>query len=416
MKFNIAHPGQQHSFRAAIALHKMGRLGNYMTTVYKKKNSVTSFIQRFLSSKDRIKSSRRVNSTIPENKVIQYYELSALFTIFLSRFPSLVKIKDKWNYIIATRFNKKVISVSSKQDIHGLIVYDGTSCRYLKRLKQKRPSIVTIADYSIASRPFMRKLFEDDMQKFSHKDFYKEDPSLWNDKIIANVMSDIASTDYFLVASNFVKRSLQYCGVTDDRIRILPYGVDVEKFKPISKNSSSSVLSLLFVGQLNRRKGLHHLLKVVRDLKQDVELTLAGRIMPDSDLYNEYKNDLNIHFIGFVDSNNLQNVYHNKDVFVLPSLAEGMSLAGLEAMALGMPILCSDNTGINDLVENGINGFVFKTGDLEDLKQKIQWFLSHRNLLKDMGLKSRHIAEDHSWDRYYTEFAKIINEITSNND
>ena len=88
-----------------------------------------------------------------------------------------------------------------------------------------------------------------------------------------------------------------------------------------------------------------------------------------------------------------------------------MSLAGLEAMAFGMPILCSDHSGINDLVENGVNGYVFQTGNLEDLKNKICWFVENKEECSTMGKCSRAIAREHTWERYYNDFAKIINEI-----
>lgn len=411
MKFIIAHPGQQHSFRTATALKRAGLLHKYLTTVYDRTGSWTSRILLFLSGGDLTKAKRRKCGALEDDEVIQFYELPALMTIFLAHFPRLNSIKDWWNLYVARNFNKKVIEYAIKNHEDGIIVYDGTAKRHLDVLSRTAPNTITIMDVSIAVRPWIRHVYEQDMKKFNHNDFYKEDPTLWNERIICDIESDLSHCQYFLVASSVVKKSLIFCGVKPEQIKILPYGVDVEQFAPIEHTNKTDKLTLIFVGQLNRRKGLHHLLHCARELREKIDIILVGGIKPAFDLYNEYKNDANITFVGFVDHNQLKEYYTHADVFVLPSLAEGMSLAGLEAMAFGIPILCSDHSGVNDLVEDGVNGYVFQTGNLEDLKNKICWFVENKEKCRSMGKYSREIALDHTWERYYDDFAKIINEI-----
>lgn len=411
MKFIIAHPGQQHSFRTATALKRVGLLFKYITTVYDGTGSWTSRILPFLSSGDLTKARRRKCDALKDDEVVQFCELPALFTIFLAHFPRLCEIKDWWNLSVARKFNKKVINYAIGNHIDGIIVYDGTAKRHLDILSRKAPNTITIMDVSIAVRPWMRQVYEQDMEKFTHSDFYKEDPTLWNERIINDVKSDLSYCRYFFAASSVVKKSLIFCGVKPEQIKILPYGVDVEQFAPIEHIDKTEKLTLIFVGQLNRRKGLHHLLPCIRELSDKIDIILVGGINPASDLYREYKDDVNITFTGFVDRNLLKEHYVHADVFVLPSLSEGMSLAGLEAMAFGMPILCSDHSGINDLVEDGVNGYVFQTGNLEDLKNKICWFIENKEKCIPMGRRSREIALEHTWERYYNDFAKIMNEI-----
>lgn len=404
----VAHPGQQHSFRTATALKRTGMLYKYMTTVYDRKGSMTSWILPFLSSKDLTKAKRRRCEALADTDVIQYLELPALLTIFFSHFPKLHKLKDWWNLQVARRFNKKVIRYAIDNNVDGIIVYDGTAKRYLDTLAS---NTITVMDVSIAVRPWIRHVYEQDMERFGHKDFYEEDPTLWNDYIIGDIRSDLSHCKYFLAASSVVKESLIYCGIKPSQIKILPYGVDIEQFSPIEHIGNTEGLNMIFVGQINRRKGLHHLLKCVRELNGKVNLFLVGGINPASDLYKEYRNDNNITFTGFIDKTKLKEYYAMADVFVLPSLAEGMSLAGLEAMAFGMPILCSDHSGINDLVENGVNGYVFKTGDIDEMKNRICWFVDNKDKCCLMGKRSREIAIEHTWERYNTDFEKIIKEI-----
>lgn len=411
MKIIVAHPGQQHSFRTATALKRSGLLYKYLTTVYDRGRSCTSIILPFLSGNDLTKAQRRKCSALADDEVVQFCELPALITIFLAHFPRLNKLRDRWNLYVARKFNKKVIRYAIKKRIDGIIIYDGIAKRNLDLLSGKIPNIITIMDVSIAVRPWMRHVYEQDMKKFGHSDFYKEDPTLWNKRIINDIESDLSYCQYFLAASSIVKESLIFCGVKPEQIKILPYGVDVEQFRPIVHTCETDKLTFIFVGQINRRKGLHHLLYCARVLHDKINILVVGGINPKSDLYMEYKDDENITFTGFVDRDSLKKHYACADVFVLPSLSEGMSLAGLEAMAFGMPILCSDHSGINDLIEDGINGYVFQTGNIEDLKNKICWFVENKDKCTKMGKRSREIAMEHTWERYYNEFETVINEI-----
>lgn len=414
MKFVIAHPGQQHSFRTATALKQSGLLFKYITTVYNRSGSWTSRILPFLSGLNLTKAKRRKCESLVDNEVVQFYELLALLVIFLSHFPRLLKIRDRLDLFVSRIFCKKVVKYAIKNRIDGIIVYDGTAKRYLDKLVKKLPHVIIIMDISIAARPWMRNVFEQDMNAFNHNNFYQEDSTLWNKRIIKDIINDFSHCHYFLAASSVVTRSLIYCDIKPRQIILLPYGVDVEQFAPVTHVSKSKKLTLIFVGQINRRKGLHHLLQCARELREIINVILVGGINPLSDLYQEYKNDENITFTGFVDKDLLKEHYANADVFVLPSLSEGLSLAGLEAMAFGMPILCSDNSGINDLVKDGVNGYVFQTGNLTDLKKKIIWFVENKSQCSLMGQHSREIALNHTWGKYYTDFVNIINEIIEN--
>lgn len=411
MKFIIAHPGQQHSFRAATALKRSGLLYKYITTVYDRPRSWTSRLLPFLSGMNLTKARRRRCEALDDGEVVLFYELPALLIIFLSHYPWLSKIKYLWSYFVTQRFCKRVVKYAVQNHVDGIIVYDGVVKRYLDNLVKKLPNVITIMDVSIAARPWTRHVYEQDMETYNHHDFYKEDPSLWNEKVMKGIKSDISHCKYFLAASSVVKQSLIYCGIKPTQIKILPYGVDVEKFAPVKHIDKSDKLTMIFVGQINRRKGLHHLLRCVRELRDKVDVVLVGGINLALDLYKEYKDDKNITFAGFVDRDQLKAYYTHADVFVLPSLSEGMSLAGLEAMALGMPILCSDHSGINDLVEEGKNGYVFETGNLDDLKKKICWFVDNKEKCIPMGRRSREIALEHTWERYYSNFSAIINDI-----
>jgi glycosyltransferase involved in cell wall biosynthesis len=97
-------------------------------------------------------------------------------------------------------------------------------------------------------------------------------------------------------------------------------------------------------------------------------------------------------------------------VFVFPSLVEGFGLVLLEAMACGIPIITTPNTGGPDIIIDGIEGFIIPIRDVEALKVKIAWCYSHPQELAKMGIAARKKAEQLTWERYRQKLAMIIKE------
>ena len=107
------------------------------------------------------------------------------------------------------------------------------------------------------------------------------------------------------------------------------------------------------MGQVNYRKGIPYLLDVISEMGNTAELTIVGAYNPDDWFVKKYKDAANIHFIGLVTFDKMQKIYEQSDVFIIPSFAEGMAQVGIEAMACGLPIICTFNSGVSDLVEEG---------------------------------------------------------------
>lgn len=82
------------------------------------------------------------------------------------------------------------------------------------------------------------------------------------------------------------------------------------------------------------------------------------------------------------------------DYFVLPSYHEGTPRCVLEAMAMGRPILTTDAPGCRETVRNGVNGFLVPVGDSDALADKMDYLINHKDIAKEMGRKSRSIAEE----------------------
>ena len=403
----VAHPGRQHSFELATALKKKGVLYKYITTVYDKEKSLTAIIKKFLRGKDLKKADGRRCTFLEDSEVIQLCEPLGLLFLLIQRVAKSQAQANKFCRFCNSVFSKRVGRYLLKEDIDAIIMFDSTAEEAFTILKNSRPDIIRIQDVSIATRHYMKHNFEND---YGLPELKKEFPEFWDEKVMLGYKNEIDDSQYFLVASEMSRDSLIFCGVKEENISIIPYGVNHEQFS--LKNCNNSVnapLRIIYVGQVTYRKGIHHLLNVVSKFdSSEIDVYLAGGYEEEGSLYKRYKNVDNIHFLGFVTRDELAREYQNADVFCFPTIGEGYGLVVLEALSCGVPVISSDLAGGNDAIVDGKNGFVVKAGDDDELKEKIKWCISHRKELAEMRHFSHLSALEFTWERYHENVADAV--------
>lgn len=411
-KIIVAHPGRQHSFRLATALKKNGMLSCYVTTIYNKKSSWLMRLVKLFLSKDNLKrANNRKNSFLEDTDVIQYFEFRGMVEALLARIDKSHRVYRFMQRHDSDRFGIKVAKLAIKENADAVVMYDSNATAGFRYLKNKAPHIVRILDVSIAPRPYMKEIYQKEIQNSGNNDLKKENEYLWQPKHLFRNQSEIDDADYFLAASQFVKEGLIHCGAKEEQIKLIPYGANVisniEK-----KNCKENVkCKFLFVGQVNYRKGITYLLDVISEMEDTAELTVVGAYNPDDWFVKKYKEATNIHFTSLVTFDKMQKIYEQSDVFVIPSFAEGMAQVGIEAMACGLPIICTFNSGVSDLVEEGKSGFIIPCGDKEALKSRMIWFLENKPKIHEMGTYARDKARLYSWEHYEDNVVAVISQI-----
>jgi glycosyltransferase involved in cell wall biosynthesis len=198
------------------------------------------------------------------------------------------------------------------------------------------------------------------------------------------------------------------CANRDTRapeIRVIPDGVDLSRFRPIEKNSNPDAkVKILTIGRLIPRKGFDRLIRslpeVIKMVKKDfcVEIVGDGPLRAELvQLAEEFQVAQKVTFAGTVPYEQLAEKYQQADIFVLSSLAEGMPLAVLEAMASGLPIIASGVQGIEDLVEEGVNGYLFAPSDHRSLCRYLATVINDDAIRLRMGRESTRIARKYDW-------------------
>lgn len=192
--------------------------------------------------------------------------------------------------------------------------------------------------------------------------------------------------------SEWAARSfVEVYGVPRDRISIIPPGVDVAAWaRPASERPPDTRMRLLFVGADFARKGGDLLLDVWRrHFREQCELHLVtrGSISEDAGLY--------VHRDLTPNDPRLLRLYHTSDALVLPTHGDCFSLASIEAMAAGLPVITSPVGGIPEIIQDGVTGFLVPPNDGEGLRAAIAALLADARRRERMGTAGRAVAAEH---------------------
>jgi len=202
--------------------------------------------------------------------------------------------------------------------------------------------------------------------------------------------------DYVICISEYVlKDARKYYPRSAQRIHLI---IDSIRFSPrvVPKNNELTVIS---VGQIKIRKGLRETLEAIRILKEEnglePKVLIVGKVSnPRDEIFLKECRDLarglNVEFLHNVDSHEeLARTYNRSDIYISASYIEGLGLTVMEAMASGLPVIATNNSGSKDLVDDVRNGFSIEPRNARAIKEKLLILLQNSELRKSMGLEGR---------------------------
>jgi UDP-glucose:(heptosyl)LPS alpha-1,3-glucosyltransferase len=226
-----------------------------------------------------------------------------------------------------------------------------------------------------------------------------------------------------VAVSGGVKRELvQYYGVPEGDIVVIPNGVDLDEFTPANRlrfrdrlreklGISSVVPVLIFVANEFDRKGLKVIIEALPLLKiPELRLLVLGgdNKFPYLGLTRKLGVDGQVLFLGNVQE--ISQHYAASDLFILPTFYEASSLAVLEAAASGLPLLVTKVNGTEEFVVDGANGY-FISRDPEDIAEKIQLLISDSEKLRTLSVNARRTAERYSWDQISESILSLYRQV-----
>ena len=146
-----------------------------------------------------------------------------------------------------------------------------------------------------------------------------------------------------------------------------------------------------------------YLLKAFSELNlENSELLLIGNIESDIEpLIKKFRVSKNIIFKKSIKQLELSKYYSISDLFITCSIEEGLSMVQLQAMSCKLPVICTQNSGGNEIIDNGINGFILPIRNIDILKSKILFLYENKSICSRMGLEAeRKVKSYFSWESY----------------
>ena len=215
--------------------------------------------------------------------------------------------------------------------------------------------------------------------------------------------------DLFIAPSQFLAEVVSK-RIPREKITVLRNGIDLKKYKPTYEDKGY----VLYFGRLSKEKGIETLLKAHQDIAKEIPLKIVGTGLIENELKAKYSK---AEFLGYRTGKELKSIIARASFIVVPSeWYENCSMAVLEAMALGKPIIASRIGGLPEQIEDGKTGLLFEMGNVEELREKMLYLWKNKDLRIEMGKEARKKAErEFSLERHCEELLQIYKKLLRSN-
>lgn len=287
-----------------------------------------------------------------------------------------------------------------------IYAYDGAALQTFHAAK--KAGVTTVLEYTSGYWRWERRLFVEEAER--NPDFVGIQPGLM-DSVAHRQRTDeeLRLADFVIVPSQHVRETF-HGYIADEKIRVVTYGAPpVRNEKRVSQDSKRA-LKVLFAGSLIQRKGISYVLDAVEMLGERVELTLIG-----SRPYTNPKLEAACEKHRWIQSlphSQLLEIMQESDVLVLPSLSDAFGLVVTEALASGLPVIVTPNTGASEIIHDGREGFLVPIWRAETIADRLETLHSDRGLLAEMSCFAQRAAAQNSWEHYRATWAQMIRSLS----
>jgi len=202
-----------------------------------------------------------------------------------------------------------------------------------------------------------------------------------------------------------------------DRTAYIPSGVDARFCVPRTYDGNAP-LKLLYVGTWLDQRGIFYLRDALHVLAAKIPgltMTFAGCSFPEQAIREFFGPTLasTIVVTPRIPSGQIQELYAAHDVFLFPSLVEGLPTVLLEAMASGMPVITTETCGMQDVVEDGFNGLLVRPADVEAIADAVLRLSASAELRRSLGQAARQTMSRYTWERSVLKFEKFLRHVVA---
>ena len=227
---------------------------------------------------------------------------------------------------------------------------------------------------------------------------------------------EYSEADCITVPSKFVYRTFIEQVISANKLRLLPYGVNLNSFQSVDKPDKDR-FDILFVGGMSLQKGVQYLVQAYNKINHSAKsLTFVGAsdpalisILKKRGIWPE-----EAYVLGHMPQIKLKSIMSRSHVLVLPSIQDGFGMVMAQALACGCPIVASSHTGGEDLITDGVEGVIVGVRDVDSLANRLQQLADNSKLRDKMGMQAlQKVQSIGGWHEYGEKAIKIYSEVIS---
>jgi glycosyltransferase involved in cell wall biosynthesis len=389
------HPGKQHNLEQALQIYKGFKNFKHITSLYFSDTTV----KRWQKISPKISSGLKKRSAALPGQVVDINPVPEVKLLFKR---ALGHKADTGDYLERNRiFQEWMLRQYAPPKI--CIGYDTSSWLVFRKWKNKS---FLILDLSIAVPQYKLTL----AREYNLQPDFTNNLTHGDEPLYPVYAEELALADLILCGSEFVKDSCLSLGVNPEKLMVLPYGADLNKFNnPNPQPTGSGKIKVAFVGGVNYRKGADTVLKAWESIAKrfpQAELHFYGNVQMDLP-----STPASVVFHGFVNQNDLIQDLKTAHISILPSFLEGSSLAIYQSMALGLAIITTPNTG--SVVEDKKTGFIIPYGAVEEVITSLELLLGNETLRKELAAQAQAAIKKYTWENYGLKLNQKLGEILS---
>lgn len=277
---------------------------------------------------------------------------------------------------------------------------------YIAIDKARKQGMIIVVDHSIA-HPL-------EIQKQLSKIYKpKEIPVDPNSGLWKMVLDDCSKADIVLVNSSYVKKTFVENGYNPDQLKVIQLGIREDFFSLKNNYEISQKLKIIYTGSVIKRKGAHLIIEAAKELLTKnipFEIHLIGSVSHEIEIPKYLVKDEILFFHGHLSQDELKFHLMNADIYVFPSYCEGSAQALKEAMAIGLPVIATEQSG--GPIKHGFNGLIIKDDSSIAITNSIIELSKDKILRQELGVNAaKTISNDHTWEKYGNNVAKLYQKL-----
>jgi glycosyltransferase involved in cell wall biosynthesis len=408
MKITVINTGAPELTRLAIALNQHGELANLVRPFANQPRAWNAYVSRVPVLKDFYRSTlgrRGISDPGVLEKVTEAGVLADISAAIIRRSKFMPKTSARLDFLLHEIMRRNIQHAASTKARGSTHIIANVGTALLPFRTTLNSSQCKILHFPSAHPRYFAKVWLEEAKRDPRFSEMAPNFGQLSEEILSEYDEEIELSDSIIVGSKFVANSFFEQGIAKEKIKIIPYGVDLGLFRPCEDEHVAEQFTVLFVGRIDQKKGISYLLEGFKKFSRPgAKLRLIGQITGSAKPLESYQG-LYEHSLNLT-HRELALEMRNASVLVLPSLLEGLPLSVMEAMASGLPVITTA-CGADDLIRDGVDGHIVQMRDADAIAERLVFLFENREMARAMGTNGAQRIQQFSWAKFcelYREF------------